>query len=81
MPIKLLTPFILSLLLFTGFKPVPAPVKQAVEYVYVCEGPKSVVYHRSENCSGLSHCSTKTYKVTLEEAIKMNRRPCKIEYK
>ena len=79
MPIKLFTPLILSLLLFTGFKPLQ--VKYKAEYVYVCEGPKSVVYHRSDNCSGLSRCSTMTYKVTLEEAVKMGRRPCKIEYR
>jgi len=79
MPIKSFAPLILSLLLFTGFKPVP--VKHRVEYVYVCEGPRSVVYHRSENCNGLSRCSTKIYKVTLEEAVKMGRRPCKIEYR
>ena len=79
MPIKSFAPLILSLLLFTGFKPVP--VKHRVEYVYVCEGPRSVVYHRSENCNGLSRCSTKIYKVMLEEAVKMGRRPCKIEYR
>lgn len=79
MPLKSLITFVLSLLLVTGFKSVSAVKK--IEYVYVCEGPRSVVYHRSENCSGLSHCSTRTYKVTLEEAIKMRRRPCKIEYR
>lgn len=79
MPIKSFVPIILSLLLFTGFK--PSPLKAKVDYVYVCEGPRSEVYHASENCRGLSRCSTKIYKVTLEEAIKMNRRPCKIEYR
>ena len=77
MPAKLFMPLIISLLLFTGFKIVP--VSPRVEYVYVCEGPKSVVYHKSENCGGLSYCSTRVYKVTLEEAVKMGRRPCKIE--
>lgn len=79
MRIKLLTALILSLLLFTGFRPEPNLHK--VEYVFVCEGPKSVVYHKSEDCGGLSHCSTKIYKVTLGEAIRMGRRPCKIEYR
>jgi len=79
MPIKSLIPFVLSLLLVAGVKSVP--VVEKIEYVYVCEGPRSVVYHRSEDCSGLSHCSTRTYKVTLEEAVKMGRRPCKIEYR
>lgn len=50
------------------------------EYVYICKGPSSKVYHRSEHCRGLSHCSTRIYKVTLEESKKLNRRPCRIEY-
>jgi hypothetical protein len=81
MPAKSFMPLIVSLLLFTGFRPAPVNPHPRVEYVYVCEGPKSVVYHKSENCGGLSHCSTKIYKVTLEEAVKMGRRPCKIEYR
>ena len=79
MPMKFITFLILSLFLFMGS--MPAPGKYKVEYVYVCERPRSVVYHKSEHCSGLSRCSTATYKVTLEEAIKMGRRPCKIEYR
>ena len=57
-----------------------AAVKEPV-YVYLCEGPASKVYHASPDCRGLSRCSTKIYKVTQEEAVKMGRRPCKIEYK
>jgi hypothetical protein len=48
--------------------------------VYVCKGPSSKVYHKSNSCKGLSHCSTQVYKVTVEEAKKMGRRECKIEY-
>ena len=48
--------------------------------VYVCKGPSSKVYHKSNTCKGLSHCSTQVYKVTVEEAKKMGRRECKIEY-
>ena len=69
---------LLSTLLFTGFTPIIAPKE---DYVYLCEGPYSKVYHKSKDCSGLSHCSTKIYKVTLAEAQKMGRRPCKIEYR
>jgi hypothetical protein len=69
---------LLGSLLFTGFRPA---IVRKVEYVYICQGPKSVVYHKSNDCRGLSNCSTKIYKVTLEEAIKMGRRPCKIEYR
>jgi hypothetical protein len=76
--------FLFSLLLgvslvSTSFKTHPPSTK--VEYVYICEGPYSKVYHRSNECRGLSHCSTKIYRVTLEEAKKLDRRPCKIEYR
>jgi hypothetical protein len=82
MPTKLLVSLFLSITLFTGFSPRPAPqIAKQTEYVYLCEGPRSTVYHASPNCRGLSRCSTKIYKVTLAEAIKMNRRPCKIEYR
>jgi hypothetical protein len=71
---------LVSLLVLTSFVPVHrAAVKEPV-YVYLCEGPYSKVYHASPECRGLSNCSTKIYKVTLEEAVKMGRRPCKIEY-
>ncbi len=70
--------FLIGSLLFTSFK--PASLRK-VDYVYICEGPYSKVYHRSNECRGLSNCSTKIYKVTLEEAVKMGRRPCKIEYR
>jgi hypothetical protein len=49
-------------------------------YVYVCKGPASKVYHKSERCRGRSHCSTEVYKVTLKEAQEIGRRACKIEY-
>ena len=48
--------------------------------VFICKGPSSKVYHKSSNCKGLSNCSTKIYQVTLEEAKKLNRRECKIEF-
>lgn len=69
---------LVSSLLFVGFR--PASVRK-VDYVYICEGPYSKVYHKSNVCRGLSNCSTKIYKVTLAEAEKMGRRPCKIEYR
>jgi hypothetical protein len=77
--IKFFLPLLLSLSLSRGSTH-STPVKK-VEYVFVCEGPYSKVYHKSETCRGLSRCSTRIYKVTLEEAQKMGRRPCKIEYR
>ncbi len=48
--------------------------------VYICKGPSSVVYHKSQRCRGLSNCSTQIYKVTEGEAKKIGRRQCKIEF-
>jgi hypothetical protein len=48
--------------------------------VYICKGPSSKVYHKSAYCRGLSNCSTKIYQVTLDEAKKLGRRECKIEF-
>lgn len=79
--IKILFSLLLSLSLGTNFTTPPAPTKAKVEYVYLCEGPYSKVYHKSPDCRGLSHCSTRIFKVTLEEAQRQNRRPCKIEYR
>lgn len=76
---KLLLPLLLSVSFFASSKSLP--VQPAPAYVYICNGPKSVVYHKSETCPGLSHCSTKVEKVSLYEAVKLGRRPCKIEYK
>jgi hypothetical protein len=75
---KIFVSLLVSLTLFTSFKPLA--IGRRTEYVYICKGPKSVVYHKSETCRGLSHCSTKVEKVTLEYAIKIGRRACKIEY-
>jgi hypothetical protein len=50
------------------------------DQVYICKGPSSKVYHKSDRCKGLSRCSTEVSKVTIEEAKKLGRRACKIEY-
>jgi hypothetical protein len=77
--IKIFFSLLLSLSLCTNFT--ISTTKSKVEYVYLCEGPYSKVYHRSATCRGLSNCSTRIYKVTLEEAQKLGRRPCKFEYR
>ena len=48
--------------------------------VFICKGPSSKVYHKFERCKGLSKCSTEIYKLNLEDAKKLGRRACKIEY-
>lgn len=59
----------LLFILGTSFKPVFADV-------YICKGPKSKRYHYKSNCRGLSRCSTKIYKVTLEDARDLGRTLC-----
>ena len=48
--------------------------------VYICNGPNSKVYHRSNTCKGLNRCSTQIIKSTLLSATAKGRRACKIEY-
>lgn len=52
----------------------------AEENVYLCNGPSSKVYHRSENCKGLNRCSTQILKVSLSTARNKGRKACRIEY-
>ncbi len=52
----------------------------AEDNVYLCNGPSSKVYHRSNNCKGLSNCSTQIAKVSLSTAQSKGRRACRIEY-
>jgi len=47
--------------------------------VYICNGKYSTKYHLSEDCSGLSNCSTKIEKVSLKEAQDKGRTLCKSE--
>jgi hypothetical protein len=48
--------------------------------VYICNGPNSKVYHRSNTCKGLNRCSTQITKLNLSSATAKGRRACKIEY-
>ena len=48
--------------------------------VFICKGPSSKVYHKSDRCRGLSNCSTEISRVTIEGAKKLGRRACKIEF-
>lgn len=54
-------------------------METANETVYICTGPKAVVYHKTKNCKGLSKCSDDVVSVSLEK-ISKTRRPCKICY-
>lgn len=50
------------------------------DYVYICNGPNSKVYHRSSSCKGLSRCSTEIQKTTIQIALNKGRRECRMEY-
>jgi len=78
---KIFFSLMLSFSLGGNFSCPTTQAKIKTEYVYLCEGPYSKVYHKSPECRGLARCSTRIFKVTLEEAKKENRRPCKIEYR
>ena len=45
--------------------------------VYICTGPQSHAYHVKKNCRGLDRCSREIKTVTLEEAERMHRHPCR----
>jgi len=44
--------------------------------VFICKGKYSKKYHYNSSCRGLSNCSTKAYKVSLEEAKNLERTLC-----
>mgnify|MGYP002640391125 CR=1 FL=1 len=55
-------------------------IKSNFDKVYICNGPKSAVYHKSNNCNGLYRCSKEVAYVDKEKAIQIGRRPCKLEF-
>ena len=50
---------------------------QREKIVYICTGPMSQCYHSDQDCYGLQRCSKSIEAVSLSEAIKDGRRPCK----
>lgn len=50
------------------------------QMVYICTGPQSRVYHKYDDCKGLSKCSEEIKKITLDKAKSMKRRACKLCY-
>ena len=63
---------------FLGAAPTEDVPTEAPRYVYICTGNSSVAYHTDFKCKGLKNCRASIKKITLEEAIEMGRRPCKI---
>ena len=48
--------------------------------VYVCTGPQSEVYHKTDDCIGLRNCSREIKAISLDEAKEMGRRECGMCY-
>lgn len=46
------------------------------ETAYICTGPQSKAYHKTNDCRGLSSCSRDVVKVTVKEAENAGRREC-----
>ncbi len=49
--------------------------------VYVCTGPKSQCYHRTDKCRGLNDCTSEVKQISKSEAETLGRRKCNICYK
>ncbi len=55
------------------------PVAPTSTNVYICNSKNAPKYHLKSNCKGLTNCSYKTKKITLNEAKKMGRTLCRWE--
>ncbi len=49
--------------------------------VYICTGSSSARYHSHKSCRGLSNCGGSIKEISLEEAQRMGRTPCRICYR
>lgn len=49
--------------------------------VYICTGPNSKRYHRSDHCKGFARCSGSVQAMTRSKAESIGRTPCKWCYK
>lgn len=50
---------------------------QAGGTAYICTGPQSKRFHKTPHCKGLQSCSKQIKEVTVEQARKLGRTPCK----
>lgn len=48
------------------------------ETVYICTGPSSKRYHKSNHCKGLRRCSGEVISVSKSKAVAQGKTPCKI---
>jgi 5-bromo-4-chloroindolyl phosphate hydrolysis protein len=47
--------------------------------VYICDSRTAKRYHLRSDCKGLSHCSHRVVKISLEEAKKRGKTLCGLE--
>lgn len=48
--------------------------------VYICTGPQSETYHKSDDCTGLRRCSGTIEKMSKKDAKSIGRRACRFCY-
>jgi len=48
--------------------------------VFICTGSASKTYHATDSCKGLKSCTADIKVITLNEAKKLKRKPCKLCY-
>lgn len=46
--------------------------------VYICTGKSSKRYHKTDDCRGLNNCSGSIKAVSIEQAKKSGRTPCRV---
>lgn len=50
------------------------------EDVYICTGGSARKYHRWSGCRGLNKCRGAIKKISIQNARRMGRNPCKVCY-
>ena len=71
--------FALASFIYKADKPSSSDSEKS-KTVWICTGKHSECYHKSKSCKGLGSCKASIKEVSLEEAERMKRRPCKLCY-
>lgn len=48
----------------------------SADSVYLCNGPQSKAYHKTNHCRGLKNCSTEIEATDIATAIAKHRKEC-----
>lgn len=74
--------FTTALLFCQAFFAQPAQERNEQDtYVYMCTGPSSKRYHKTDKCKGISRCSKEILEVKKSYADSIGRKACKMCYK